>query len=65
MPCCYSDISVAVFSEKTMDHPFKSLISKRSFGDGTASWIHSDEYIYNYLEYLSTTDASGKIRFTM
>ena len=34
MPCCYSDIYVAVFSEKAMDHPFKSLISKRSFGDG-------------------------------
>ena len=63
--CSYRDISLAVYVEKAVDHPFKPLILKRSHGDVIPLWIHSDEYLNNYLEYLNSTDASGKIRFTV
>ena len=63
--CSYRDTSIAVYVEKAMDHPFKPLTLKRSHGDVIPLWIHSDEYANNYLEYLNSTDASGKIRFTV
>ena len=65
MSCSYSDIAMAVYDEKAMDHPFKPLIWK-SFRDGViALWIHSNEYANLYLDYLYTIDASGEIRFAM
>ena len=65
MSCSYSDIAMAVYDEKAMDHPFKTLIWK-SFRDGViALWIHSNEYANLYLDYLYTIDASGEIRFAM
>ena len=65
MFCSYSYIAMAVYDEKAMDHPFKTLIWK-SFRDGViALWIHSNEYANLYLDYLYTIDASGEIRFAM
>ena len=65
MSCSYSDIAMAVYDEKAMDHPFKPLIWKRFRDDVIALWIHSNEDANHYLDYLKTIDASGKIRFTM
>ena len=65
MSCSYSDIAMAVYDEKAMDHPFKPLIWKRFRDDVIALWIHSNEDANHYLDYLYTIDASGKIRFTM
>ena len=65
MSCSYSDIAMAVYDEKAMDHPFKPLIWKRFRDDVIALWIHSNEDANHYLDYLNTIDASGKIRFTM
>ena len=61
MSCCYSNIAIALYDEKAMNHPFQPLIWKRSHSDVVPLWIHSDEYANNYLEYLNTTDASGKL----
>ena len=65
MSCSYGDIAMAVYEEKAMGHPSKSLISKRFRDDVIALWIHSSEDANHYLDYLNTIDASGKIRFTM
>ena len=65
MSCSYSDIAMAMYDEKAMDHPFKPLIWKRFRDDVIALWIHSNEDANHYLDYLNTIDASGKIRFTM
>ena len=65
MSCSYSDIAMAVYDEKAMDHPFKPLIWKRFRGDAIALSIHSNEDANHYLDYLNTIDASGMIRFTM
>ena len=65
MSCSYGDIAMAVYEEKAMGHPSKSLISKRFRDDVIALWIHSSEDTNHYLDYLNTIDASGKIRFTM
>ena len=65
MSCSYGDITMAVYDEKAMDHPFKPLIWKRFRDDVIALWIHSNEDANHYLDYLNTIDASGKIRFTM
>ena len=64
MSCSYSDIAMAVYDEKTMDHPFKPLIWKR-FCDVIVIWIHSNKDANCYLNYLNTIDASGKIICTM
>ena len=48
--CSYSDIAMAVYDEKTMDHPFKPLIWKRFRDGGIALWIHSNEYANLYLD---------------
>ena len=56
---------MTVYDEKAMDHPLKLLIWKRFRDDVNALWIHSEEDGNHYLKYLSTIDASGKIRFTM
>ena len=63
MSCSYSDIAMAVYDEKTMEHPFKPLIWKRFRDDVILLWIHSNEDANPYLDYLNTIDASGKIRF--
>ena len=63
--CSYSDIALAVYDEKAMDHPFKLLIWKHFCDDVIALWIHSNEDANHYLDYLNTIDASGMIRFTM
>ena len=65
MSCSYSDIAIAVYDEKVMDHPFKRFIWKRFRGDVIALWIHSNEDANHYFDYLYTIDASGKIRFSM
>ena len=65
MSCSYSDIAMAVYDEKAMDHPFKPLIWKRFRDDVIALWIHSNEDANHYLDYLNTIEASGKIRFIM
>ena len=65
MSCSYSDIAMAVYDEKTMEHPFKPLIWKRFRDDVIALWIHSNEDANHYLDYLNTIYASGKIKFTM
>ena len=65
MSCSYSDIAMAVYDEKAMDHPFKPLISKCFRDDMIALWIHSNEDANYYLNYLNTIDAPGKIRFTV
>ena len=65
MSCFYSDIAIAVYDEKAMDHPFKHLIWKYFRDDVIALWIHSNEDPNHYLDCLNTIDASGKIRFTM
>ena len=56
---------MAVYDEKAMGHPLKTLIWKRFCDDVIALWIHSEEDANHYLKYLNTIDASGKIRFTM
>ena len=56
---------MAVYDEKTMDHPFKPMISKRFCDDMIVLWIHSNEDANHYLDYLSTFESSGQIRFTM
>ena len=56
---------MAVYDEKAMSHPLKTLIWKRFRDDVNALWIHSEEDANHYLKYLNTIDASGKIRFTM
>ena len=63
MSCSYSDIVMAVYDEKAMDHPFKSLIWKRFRDDVIALWIHSNNDANHYLDYFNTIDPSGKIRF--
>ena len=65
MSCSYSDIAMAVYDEKAMDHPFKPLISKFFRDDVIALWIHSNEDANYYLNYLNTINAPGKIRFTV
>ena len=65
MSCSYSDIAMAMYDEKAMDHPFKPLIWKRFRDDVIALWIHSNEDANHYLDYLNTIDASGNIRFTV
>ena len=65
MSCSYSDISMAVCDERPMDHPFKLLIWKSFREDVIASWIHSNEDANHYIDYLNTTDVSGKSRVTM
>ena len=63
--CPYSDIAMAVYDEKAMNHPFKILIWKGFRDDVIALWIHSNEDANHYLDYFNTIDASGKIIFTM
>ena len=65
MSCSYSDIAMAVYEEKAMDHQFKALIWKRFRDDVIALWIHSDEDANHYLDYHNTIGASRKTRFTM
>ena len=65
MSCSYSDIAMAAHDEKAIDHSFKPLIWKCFRYDVIALWIHNDEDPNHYLDYPNTTDASGKIRFTV
>ena len=65
MSCSYSDIAMAVYEEKAMDHQFKPLIWKRFRDDVIALWIHSDEDANHYLDYHNTIGASSKTGFTM
>ena len=65
MSCSYKDIAMAVYDEKTMYHPFRSLIWKHFRDDVIALWIHSNEDAYHFLDYLNTIDVSGNIRFAM
>ena len=65
MSCSYSEIAMAVYDEKAMNHPFKHLIWKRFRDDVIALRIHSEEDVNHYLNYLNTIDASGEIRFTI
>ena len=51
-------------NEKEIDHPFKHLIWKRFFM-AIALWIHRNEDANHYLKYLNTTDATGRMRYTM
>ena len=62
MSCSYSDIAMAVYDEKAMDPPFIPLIWKRFRHDVIAL---CNEDANHYLDYLSTIDASGKIKFTV
>ena len=56
---------MAVCDEKPMDHPFKLLIWKGFREDLIVSWFHRNKDANHYMDYLNTTDASGKSRFTM
>ena len=64
MSYSYSDIAMVVYDEKAMEHPFKPLIWTSFRNDVIALWIHNDELANHYLDYLNTTDASSKVRFT-
>ena len=48
MPLSYSDITMAVYGEKAMDHPFKHFIWKSFRDDVIALWIHSNEDANHY-----------------
>ena len=65
MSCYYSDIAMAVYDEKAIDHPFRSSIWKRLRDVVISLWILSDEDANDYLDYLNNIDASGKMGFTM
>ena len=43
MSCSYSDIAMAGYDEKALDHPFKPLIWKHFCDDMIALWIHNAE----------------------
>ena len=64
MSCFNIDTAMTVHVEKVMNHPFKPLIWK-GFCDVIPLWIHSNEDVHYYLNYINIIDASGKIRFTM
>ena len=65
MSCYYSDIAMAVYDEKVIDHPFKSSIWKRLRDVVISLWILSGEDANDYLDYLNNIDASDKMGFTM
>ena len=65
MSCSYSDIAMAVYDEKAMDHTFKPLIWKHFHDNVIPIWTHSDEDVNHCLDYLNTINVSGKIRFTI
>ena len=65
MSCSYSDIAMAVYDEKAMDHTFKPLIWKHFRDNGIPIWTHSNEDVNHCLDYLNTINVSGKIRFTI
>ena len=65
MSCYYSDIAMAVYDEKVIDHPSKSSIWKRLRDVVISLWILSSEDANDYLDYLNNIDASGKMGFTM
>ena len=65
MSCSYSDIAMAVYDEKAMDHTFKPLTWKHFHDNVIPIWTHSDEDVNHCLDYLNTINVSGKIRFTI
>ena len=51
--CSYSNIDVAVYDEKPMNHIFKPLFWKHFHDDLIALWIYSNEDANHCLNYLN------------
>ena len=65
MSCSYADIAMAKYDSLANNLHLKSSVWKRFRDDIFVLWEHGTASLFSFIDYLNTTDKTGKIKFTM
>ena len=65
MSCSYADIAMAKYDSLANKFHLKPNLWKRFRDDAFVLWEHGTASLSSFLDYLITTDKTGKIKFTM